>query len=453
MINTTKNRLHLFAFSAKRRHFIKFDQRIHQYTGCTRATLIFSALEYWFSKKPDGFYKFIEPCSHKLYKPGDSWTEELGCDRKSFTKSFEKIGTRYASRSAYEKVPDKFQGKPYASYYDRYTNRTFFIRNPELVNDFLSTLYPPQSLPSQPQLPALGTETVPDPGILASPSSVSVIVEPVSNGRDSPSSIEAKNTSIDLSNDKSHAGIDTQKSMVDLWVQIVESGKKEIILTAQRISFLKKALADKFHNSLEEWANFCKRVASSKFLMGEVKASFKATLDWALKFDVMQRIFEGAYGIGDRKLPPSPLVQELLKFQQETDNQKASIQASGECQAIQDFRLGYLRLWGAHHYQEFFKGCLLEMEDAHTLFLRPATRYQAKWIAGYDLSGLLSEKGISKIHLFQKEGDLTFERWIVKSPPIDSSSCIDSSFSSSSLFSILQAPRTNWTALSQGGVQ
>ncbi|MBA3285768.1 MAG: hypothetical protein H0U27_12015, partial [Nitrosopumilus sp.] len=126
----------------KQSFFIKFDPRINKITGCQRATLILSTLEYWFEKKPDGFYKFIEPCSHRLYREGDSWTEQLGCDRKSFSSSFDKIATRYKSCRAYEKADDKFQGKMYASYYDRNTNQTYFIRNCELANKVLAELIP-----------------------------------------------------------------------------------------------------------------------------------------------------------------------------------------------------------------------------------------------------------------------------------------------------------------------
>jgi len=127
-------------------YFIKFDPRLNRITGCSRATLILSTLEFWFSKKPDGFYKFIEPCSHPLYKEGDSWAEELGCDRKCFARAWNKIGIKHKSRRSFEAAEDKFQGKLYASYYDRYTNRTFFIRNDELASVVLSEYFPKQNV-------------------------------------------------------------------------------------------------------------------------------------------------------------------------------------------------------------------------------------------------------------------------------------------------------------------
>src|SRR5690606_18004655 len=119
----------------------KYNPTIKRFTGCDRATLILEKIEYFFSKQPNGFYKFIEPCSHRLYKKNDSWAEELGCDRKCFTRSWEKIGFRHNSRRAFEEAKDKFEGKLYASYYDRNLNQMFFIRNHDLANETLKEFY------------------------------------------------------------------------------------------------------------------------------------------------------------------------------------------------------------------------------------------------------------------------------------------------------------------------
>jgi hypothetical protein len=45
----------------KPHNFVKYHPQIDQITGSQQGTLILSALEYWFIKKPDGFYKFMEP--------------------------------------------------------------------------------------------------------------------------------------------------------------------------------------------------------------------------------------------------------------------------------------------------------------------------------------------------------------------------------------------------------
>lgn len=124
----------------KSEYFINFDPNINRKLGSINATLILGILEDFFKKYPQGFYKFIEPCFNDLYVPGESWSEILGCYRTTFSKAFDLIGKRHKSRSSFEKSEDKFQGKMYASYYDRHTNRTFFIRNHNLVEYFLSSL-------------------------------------------------------------------------------------------------------------------------------------------------------------------------------------------------------------------------------------------------------------------------------------------------------------------------
>lgn len=48
---------------------------------------------------------------------------------------------------------------------------------------------------------------------------------------------------------------------------------------------------------MDKWKAFCERVASSDFLMGRLKATFRAPLDWVLKFDTITRIKEGDFGI------------------------------------------------------------------------------------------------------------------------------------------------------------
>ena len=77
-------------------------------------------LDYWFAKsngKP--FYKFKSPCEHKMYKKGDSFTEELGFSIDEFTTAFFKIGTVFKSKTEFEKSQDKFGGKYYSCYIDR----------------------------------------------------------------------------------------------------------------------------------------------------------------------------------------------------------------------------------------------------------------------------------------------------------------------------------------------
>ena len=334
----------------KQNYFIKFDRRINQIIGCQRATLILSTLEYWFKKKPDGFYKFIEACSHRLYKEGDSWTEQLDCDPKSFSTSFKKIGTKYKSRSAFEAAEDKFQGKMYASFYDRYTNQTFFVRNNELVNEMLASILSRKKVVVKEGEGALSKIT---PSPISKPTE-SLNNLPIRIGKNSRSYIEAKNTSNNLSKDKSHAE-EIVKKMIEIWTAVVEDslvnrGKNQIELTGKRIAFLKRAFVDKFDSCLEKWKKYCQDIASSRFLMGDVK-DFRATLDWVLRFENIQKIFEGQYGIGDRALKVDLPSQTILEEE---------ISSSCESQRVKDFRVLCLRTVGQAKYISYFKNLRIE---------------------------------------------------------------------------------------------
>lgn len=119
-----------------------------------RTPFLISRLEYWFSKEKfrDGFFKFMEPCSHRLYKPGDSWCETLFWGKDLFQSVFLKIGRRYKSKSDYKAAllaGDPFQGQLYLSYYDRQQNLTFYKRNHTQVNAFFQTLFSSQKTSSQ----------------------------------------------------------------------------------------------------------------------------------------------------------------------------------------------------------------------------------------------------------------------------------------------------------------
>jgi hypothetical protein len=69
--------------------------------GSIEACILMSQLEYGFVSDPAGFYKFLKPCSHSCYQPGDSWTEELSITEKEFRSAFKKIGTTFHSKKQF----------------------------------------------------------------------------------------------------------------------------------------------------------------------------------------------------------------------------------------------------------------------------------------------------------------------------------------------------------------
>lgn len=118
--------------------------------GSMEGCILMQQLDYWFALKPDGFYKFLEPVQpkgkdeqgnpipgHRLYRPGDSWCEELNCTPHEFRRMFDAIGVRWNSKSDFMNATDPFCGRGYCSYVDRKENLTHYFRNHARVDAFL----------------------------------------------------------------------------------------------------------------------------------------------------------------------------------------------------------------------------------------------------------------------------------------------------------------------------
>lgn len=104
--------------------------------GC----ILMQQLDYWFERHQGGFYKFLEPCPHPLYKTGSSWVEELGLSDAEFRTTFDRLGIRYRSKSEYDAAPDKFQGKFYCMYHDKRAQLTWYFRNHATLDAALDEL-------------------------------------------------------------------------------------------------------------------------------------------------------------------------------------------------------------------------------------------------------------------------------------------------------------------------
>lgn len=108
----------------------------HSLAGC----ILMQQLDYWFERKSNGFYKFLEPCDNQLCQLGQSWVEELGISAVEFRTTFDRFATRYKSKSEFDRAPDKFQGKFYCSYHDKRAQLTWYFRNHELLDKALDDL-------------------------------------------------------------------------------------------------------------------------------------------------------------------------------------------------------------------------------------------------------------------------------------------------------------------------
>lgn len=119
---------------------VPYIRELRQISGSILGALIIQQLDYWFDKYPDGFYKFLEPCEHQLYKAGASLTEELACSADEFRTAFDRIGVRHPSEAACFAGEGPFFDKYYASYREPRSGITHYLRNHELLETALRDL-------------------------------------------------------------------------------------------------------------------------------------------------------------------------------------------------------------------------------------------------------------------------------------------------------------------------
>jgi hypothetical protein len=188
---------------------------------------------------------------------------------------------------------------------------------------------------------------------------------------------------LNLNKSSSELSKNILQEMVLIWNQIVEEGQKTVELTSKRICFLKKAFETQFNSCLEKWKEFCRRIASSKFLMGEIKASFKASLDWVLKFEVMKRILEGDFGVGDRAV-------YLERNQGNTQEMERVIQDSSEPQDVKQFRLALLKRLGEAAYASWLKETQIDLKTER-VSIQAKSQFATDYIARAFLSDIEKE--------------------------------------------------------------
>jgi hypothetical protein len=255
--------------------------------------------------------------------------------------------------------------------------------------------------------------------------------EPLGTGHNVRSYKDAKNTPSDLSKDKSHASDEIIKKMIDIWTAIVQEGRGQIELTGKLTAFLKKALTDKFDSCLQKWKAYCISIARSRFLMGE-RTPFKATLDWALKFDIIVKILSGdCYGIGDRsrKLTPEELEEKEKQLEEQKKakelEQQRSFQAleeeiksnSHEPDSVKNFRIKWLNIFGEINYRELLADCEMSLGNGETdLMIQPQERIIAIRLEGHWKPELLSDQAFRRVQIYHHTDlmgkPIIFDRWL-----------------------------------------
>lgn len=169
---------------------------------------------------------------------------------------------------------------------------------------------------------------------------------------------EIKNSLINhFKEDSTLRGIDSgnqntlAKDLLEIWNQTVgqEQGERFAQLTKKRTQYLVAAFKYCFESNLTKWKQFCKHLTSSDFLMGKVKSTFKASLDWVLRFDVIQRILEGDFGV--KALSFSE--EETPSFDIKTLHNHIESH-NHDSQSVKHFRKTILKIFGDKTYHAWF---------------------------------------------------------------------------------------------------
>lgn len=145
--------------------------------------------------------------------------------------------------------------------------------------------------------------------------------------------------------EKNHSIVE---KLLSIWNEITG---QQCQLTFKRITYLKAAFRIRFASNLDQWKAFCQRVASSDFLMGRVKSTFRASLDWVLNFDTITRIVEGDFGVRD---PQSFTHHDSEEIAQQEALQ-AEVEASKDSSVIKTLRSELLKTFGASTYRSWFE--------------------------------------------------------------------------------------------------
>lgn len=165
------------------------------------------------------------------------------------------------------------------------------------------------------------------------------------------------------------------QQMVDIWNQLITPDIK-VSLTQRRAKLLVAAFKHKFQEKMELWQHYCQKIASSDFLMGKINKGFKATIDWALKFDSIQRIYECQFGI-------------------KSDTQENPIQPLAEKEhggAEKGLRERLKTCFGIAAYLSWFENCSIRQEKEEIVIGVPSG-FHKQWILSHfsqDLKNLFN---------------------------------------------------------------
>ena len=141
----------------------------------------------------------------------------------------------------------------------------------------------------------------------------------------------------------------TAQDMLNIWNKYFEK-KAPAVITKELAPLLVSAFKTKFDSCLEMWKLYCEDIKSSSYLMSD---AFKLTLEWVLKFRIIDRIERGELGVRIQTAKNNKPLE--MTISQAKLNQ--AIDALDETPKAKEIRKKIAKVVGTPVYASWFHQC------------------------------------------------------------------------------------------------
>jgi hypothetical protein len=140
--------------------------------------------------------------------------------------------------------------------------------------------------------------------------------------------------------------------MIKIWNDLLKSDLGQTSLNKKLARYLNAAFKEKFNSCIEKWTIFCESIRDSQFLTGK-KVSFKATIDWVLKFDVINKILNGHYESYFKEKFNKFLEKKSQPNQEKIEEE--IVKNTKDCKEIIEFKKNILQIFGTGIFVSWFQ--------------------------------------------------------------------------------------------------
>jgi len=132
----------VFKLIAEDKEIIAYRPRLNQITGSVTATILLQQIVFRYNNSQQRpFYKFRAPCAHQLYRPDDSWMEELAFTGEEFDSALKRIGTKVHKGESKFEALKKEDTTGLVIYWTDSNRITWYMVNVRLLGNLAFPIY------------------------------------------------------------------------------------------------------------------------------------------------------------------------------------------------------------------------------------------------------------------------------------------------------------------------